>query len=90
MMTPSMSNTINFLFCISKFRVNVWIRMFANLGLTNRDEFLTVYRRLRKEFHGRFDFSRNSLWREVFHYYCFAPETGLLEKWETDNRCARA
>jgi len=58
--------------------------LFANLGLTNREDFLTIYRRLRKEFHGRSDFSRNSLWREVFYYYCLAPETGRLEKWETE------
>ena len=58
--------------------------MFANLGLTVREDFLTIYRRLRKEFHGRSDFSRNSLWREVFYYYCLAPETGQLEKWEAE------
>ena len=44
---------------------------------------MTIYRRLRKEFHERSDFSRNSLWREVFYYYCLAPETGQLERWET-------
>jgi len=57
--------------------------LFANLGLTNREDFLTIYRRHRKEFHERSDFSRNSLWREIFYYYCLAPETGQLEKWET-------
>jgi len=59
-------------------------KLFANLGLTIREDFLTIYRRLRKEFHGRSDFSRNSLWREVFYYYCLAPDSGLLEKWETE------
>jgi len=58
-------------------------KLFANLGLTNREDFLTIYRRLRKEFHERSDFSRNSLWREIFYYYCLAPETGQLERWET-------
>ena len=58
--------------------------LFAKLGLTIREDFLTIYRRLRKEFHERFDFSRNSLWREVLYYYCVAPETGQLEKWETE------
>jgi putative hydrolase of the HAD superfamily len=58
--------------------------LFTNLGLTIREDFLAIYRRLRKEFHGRSDFSRNSLWREVFYYYCLAPETGQLEKWETE------
>ena len=59
-------------------------KLFAILGLTIREDFLTIYRRLRKEFHGRSDFSRNSLWREVFYYYCVAPETGQIEKWETE------
>ena len=59
-------------------------KLFANLGLTIREDFLMIYRRLRKEFHGRSDFSRYSLWCEVFYYYCQAPETGQLEKWETE------
>ncbi len=59
-------------------------KLFANLGLTIREDFLTIYRRLRKDFHGRSDFSRNSLWREVFYYYCVGPETGQFEKWETE------
>ena len=59
-------------------------KLFTNFGLTVREDFLAIYRRLRKEFHGRSDFSRNSLWREVFYYYCLAPETGQLEKWETE------
>ena len=59
-------------------------KLFANLGLTIREDFLKIYRRLRKEFHRRSDFSRNSLWREVFYYYCLAPETGQLERWETE------
>jgi len=59
-------------------------KLFANLGLTVREDFLTIYRRLRKEFHERSDFSRNSLWREVFYLYCVAPEPGRLEKWEAE------
>jgi putative hydrolase of the HAD superfamily len=59
-------------------------KLFVNLGLTIREDFMIIYRRLRKEFHGRSDFSRNSLWREVLYYYCVAPEAGRLEKWETE------
>ncbi len=59
-------------------------KLFANLGLTVREDFLIIYRRLRKEFHGQSDFSRNSLWREVYYYYCLAPESGQLERWETE------
>jgi putative hydrolase of the HAD superfamily len=59
-------------------------KLFTILGLTKRNDFLTIYRRLRKEFYERSDFSRNSLWREVLYYYCVAPETGQLEMWETE------
>ena len=59
-------------------------KLFTNLGLTVREDFLTIYRRLRKEFHDRSNFSRNSLWQEVFFYYCVAVESDLLVRWETD------
>jgi len=59
-------------------------KLFTNLGLTVREDFLAIYRRLRKEFHDRSNFSRNSLWQEVFFYYCVAVESELLVRWETD------
>jgi HAD superfamily hydrolase (TIGR01549 family) len=59
-------------------------KLFKILGLTIREDFMKIYRRFRKEFHGRSDFSRYSLWREVLYYYCLAPEAGQLESWETE------
>ena len=59
-------------------------KLFANLGLTVREDFLTIYRRLRKEFHQRSNFSRYSLWQEVFYYYCAAVDDYTLVKWETE------
>ena len=59
-------------------------KLFANLGLTVRDDFLAIYRRLRKEFHARSNFSRYSLWQEVFYYYCVAVDDHSLVSWETD------
>ncbi len=59
-------------------------KLFTNLGLTVREDFLTIYRRLRKEFHDRSNFSRNSLWQEVFYYYCVAVDSDLLVRWETE------
>ena len=59
-------------------------KLFANLGLTVREDFLTIYRRLRKEFHDCSNFSRYSLWQEVFYYYCVAVESNLLVRWETE------
>ena len=58
--------------------------LFANLGLTVRDDFLAIYRRLRKEFHERSNFSRYSLWQEVFYYFCVAVDNDLLVGWESE------
>jgi len=59
-------------------------KLFVNLGLTVKEDFLAIYRRLRKEFHDRSNFSRNSLWQEVFYYYCVAVDSDLLVRWETE------
>jgi len=59
-------------------------KLFINLGLTVKEDFLAIYRRLRKEFHDRSNFSRNSLWQEVFYYYCVAVDSALLVCWETE------
>ena len=59
-------------------------KLYANLGLTIQDDFLTIYRRLRKELHGQSNFSRKFLFHEVFYYYCRQPDESLLELWETE------
>jgi len=59
-------------------------KLFVNLGLTVKEDFLAIYRRLRKEFHDRSNFSRNSLWQEVFYYYCVAVDSEILVRWETE------
>ena len=59
-------------------------KLFKNLSLSNRENFLSIYRRLRKAFHDRSDFSRRSLFNEVFYYYCLAADEKLLEQWETE------
>jgi HAD superfamily hydrolase (TIGR01549 family) len=59
-------------------------KLFLNLGLTIRKDFMDVYRRLRKEFHERSNFSRSSLFYEVYYYYCHAPDEKLLERWESE------
>jgi HAD superfamily hydrolase (TIGR01549 family) len=33
--------------------------------------------------HNRSDFSRKSLWQEVYHFYGLKPDVRLLEAWET-------
>ncbi len=59
-------------------------RLFAHIGLSLYDDFLANYRRIRKTFQDRSDFSRKSIWHEVYHYYCLTPDLNLLEKWETE------
>ena len=59
-------------------------KLFADPGLNRKENFLATYRRTRKEFHDRSNFSRKSLWREVYHFYGLKPDARLLETWETD------
>jgi HAD superfamily hydrolase (TIGR01549 family) len=59
-------------------------KIFADLSITLTDEFISHYRRIRKEFHSRSNFSRRAMWREVYYYYCRASEEDLLEIWEND------
>jgi HAD superfamily hydrolase (TIGR01549 family) len=60
------------------------VKLFADLGLTLREDFLENYRRIRKAFHRRSNFSRKSMWREVYHYYCLTSDLKLLERWEDE------
>jgi len=59
-------------------------KIFTHLGLSLRDDFLANYRRIRKTFHDRSNFSRNLIWHEIYHYYCLTPDPNLIEKWETE------
>ncbi|CAB1085652.1 hypothetical protein D1AOALGA4SA_13136 [Olavius algarvensis Delta 1 endosymbiont] len=59
-------------------------KLFSGLGLTLREDFMNVYRRLRKALHGQSNFSRKFLFHEVYYYYCRTPDEPMLEHWETD------
>jgi HAD superfamily hydrolase (TIGR01549 family) len=59
-------------------------KLFVNMSLTLHEDFMTNYRRIRKEFHERSNFSRISLWREVYFYYCLEFDDQVLETWETE------
>lgn len=59
-------------------------KIFSNLSLTLWDEFLSNYRRIRKEFHAKSIFSRKSIWNEVYFYYCLEPDLKRLEIWENE------
>ncbi|UCD79904.1 MAG: HAD family hydrolase [Desulfobacterales bacterium] len=59
-------------------------KLFSNLGLTIREDFMNVYRRLRKAFHEQSNFSRKSLFHEIYFYYCLAPDEKSLDMWEAE------
>lgn len=49
-----------------------------------REIFLPVYRRMRKSFHERSEFSRAVLWRALFDEFSVPPDPAVVERWETD------
>lgn len=59
-------------------------KLFSHLALSLQEPFLEKYRQIRKEFHSRSNFSRQAMWRELYHFYCLTPEDHLLEKLEAE------
>ncbi len=59
-------------------------KAFGALGLADREAFLTVYRAVRSEFHGRSRFSRKAILAELFRRHGREADPALLTQWETD------
>jgi HAD superfamily hydrolase (TIGR01549 family) len=59
-------------------------KVFAALGIADREEFLSVYRAIRTAFHTRSRFSRKAILEELFRHYGRDADPLLLEQWETD------
>jgi HAD superfamily hydrolase (TIGR01549 family) len=63
-------------------------RIFADLGSEpdgpTWDAFLFRYRKIRKEFHQRSEFSRPAVWQAVYVHFSHKPDLKKLEKWEND------
>jgi HAD superfamily hydrolase (TIGR01549 family) len=59
-------------------------KLFGHMALSLKEKFIDRYRHVRKEFHGRSNFSRPAMWREVYHYHCLVPDEALLRAWETE------
>ena len=59
-------------------------KIFKDLAITSWDDFLSTYRRLRKQFHEESNLSRKALWEEVYWQYCRQSDSSILEKWEND------
>ena len=59
-------------------------KIYSDLGLTSRQDFLTNYRKIRAQFHAQGRISRIAIWQEVYWYFCREADPQLLEKWETE------
>ncbi|MCP4612375.1 MAG: HAD family hydrolase [Planctomycetes bacterium] len=59
-------------------------KIFKGLAISSWDDFLSNYRRLRKQFHAESNLSRKALWEEVYWHYCRQSDSSILEKWEND------
>jgi len=60
------------------------IKIYTDLGLKNWEDFLSNYRRFRKELHNKSIFSRKDIWLKIYKYYNKIPNLTLIEKWEDD------
>ena len=59
-------------------------RIFSYLGRASWDDFLAIYRPLRKAFHENSDFSRKDLWIKVCSHYGVTSDRILFDQWEND------
>ena len=57
-------------------------KIFKDLALSSWQEFLEIYRKIRKQFHEKSNFSRRAMWQELYWYYCRQCDEELLEEWE--------
>jgi len=57
-------------------------KIFESIPVTSWDDFLSVYRRLRKQCHAVSNLSRKALWEEVYQHYCRPCDSSVLESWE--------
>lgn len=58
-------------------------RIFSQMGLPSWDDFILNYRKIRKVFHSRSEFSRVSLWRALYEHYGIHADLDLLKALET-------
>ncbi len=57
-------------------------QIFSHLKFPSWNDFLADYRKIRKDFHTRSEFSRASLWRAVYDHYGVSVGFDLLDAWE--------
>ena len=59
-------------------------KLFADLALTDWEEFLANFRRVRTSFYTHGNFSRLGVWQEVYWHYCRDADETRLQQWETE------
>jgi len=59
-------------------------KIFADLALTDWDEFLANYRRIRRRSQEQLRFSRKDMWQEVFRCYCRDFDPDVLQRRESE------
>lgn len=59
-------------------------KMFDDLALKSWQDFLEIYRNIRKQFHEKSNCSRKAIWQEVYRHYGRQYDEELLEKWEQE------
>lgn len=57
-------------------------KIYSNLSQIPWETFLSNYRRIRKEFHGKSILSRKAFWQAVYLHFSHKPDLKCLEKWE--------
>jgi len=60
------------------------VKIFNDLDIMEWEEFISVYRTVRREFHANSKLSRVEIWTEVYNRLSKFADTQLLEKWEHD------
>ncbi len=59
-------------------------KIFKDLALESWLDFMTDYRRLRKDFHTKSNLSRKALWGAVYRHYDREPNASLISREEND------
>ena len=59
------------------------VRLMAELGIGDPQQFLPDYRRMRTEFQRSSNYSRKSLWQAVCESYEQEVDTAILQQWES-------
>jgi putative hydrolase of the HAD superfamily len=58
------------------------MRIFADLKLESWEKFISTYRKVRRQFHTEYNFSRKALWQHLYNCFQRQPDPQFLEQCE--------